>query len=58
MLNLTDIEDNNEDEDKDEDEGKELACNTDDDTDDDVDELNALSGEEQAKFLEATVVVK
>ena len=61
MLDLEGIEDDeneNEDEDKDEGEGEELACNMDDDADDDIDELDVLSGEEQATFLEATEAVK
>src|SRR6267154_5703851 len=47
---------------EDEDEGKELACNMDDDMDNNMDnninELDALSAEEQANFLEATEAVK
>ncbi|KAN0124113.1 hypothetical protein V8E52_002603 [Russula decolorans] len=66
MLNLTGIEDSNKDkdtdtdmnEDEDEDKGLELACGMDNDKDDNVNELDALSGEEQAKYLEATVAVK
>jgi hypothetical protein len=56
MLDLEAIEDNNEDES--EDKGEELACNMDDDMDDDINELDALSGEEQAAFVEATMAVK
>jgi hypothetical protein len=56
MSDLEGSEEDNEDEPADEDE--ELACNADDDTDDDIDELNVLSGEEQARFLEATAAVK
>ena len=62
MLDLMGTEDNDEDDNEDEDEGKELACNMDDDTDNDTDndinELDALSMEEQANFLEATEAVK
>jgi hypothetical protein len=57
MLDLEGVE---EDDDKDESEDKveDLAYNTDNDTDDDINELDALSGEEKATFLEATVAVK
>ena len=56
MSDLEGSEEDNEDEPADEDE--ELACNADDETDDDIDELNVLSGEEQARFLEAMAAVK
>jgi len=57
--NMADLE-SIKDDDKDESEAgdAELASNTDDNTYDDIDELNALSGEEQAIFLEATMAVK
>jgi hypothetical protein len=55
---LEGIEGDDSDEDSDEPEDEESACNMDDDPDDDLDELEALSGEEQVSFLEATAAVK
>lgn len=52
------LEGDDSDEDSNEPEDEELACNMDDDPDDDLDELEALSGEEQVSFLEATAAVK
>jgi hypothetical protein len=49
--------DSEEEEEEPEDGDEELACNTDDNTDNYVDELEALSGEEQATFLDATAAV-
>ena len=56
MADLEGIKDDDEDESEALD--AELACDTDDNTDDDIDELNTLSGEEQATFLEATMAVR
>jgi hypothetical protein len=55
---LEGIEGNDSNEDSDEPEDEELACNMDDNPGDDLDELEALSGEEQVSFLEATAAVK
>jgi hypothetical protein len=57
MLDLEGVEEDD-DEDGSEDKVENLAYNMDDDTDDDINELDALSGEEKATFLEATVAVK
>jgi hypothetical protein len=57
MLDLEGVEEDD-DEDGSKDEVEDLAYNMDDDTDDDINELDALSGEEKATFLEVMVAVK
>jgi hypothetical protein len=57
MQDLEGIEEDKDDENEDEDEDEELACNTDDNIDNDIDELDTLSGEKQATFLEMMAVL-
>lgn len=56
--NMSDIEGTEDNENEPKDKNEKLACNMNNDIDDDIDELEALSTEEQTRFLEAMAAVK